>query len=259
MNAPLRKSLVLLAILSLGAFHRSAIARTFTDTKGRTIEAKLVAFTGGDKIVIERGGSEFTVPVAMFSSEDQEYIKLWKKEHPTAEKVDADFRYFVTLERAKGDTEFADKVNRDERLQTQNWTYDFSITNNGDTDLADLRIAYQILVEDIVDKNGNYRMMSVTNAKADMKVERILEEAKVDVLPVKKRADIVKTFALEKYVDRDGGKVAVSAQDKVIGLWIRIYKGDTMLAEYQKAASGMSLKNIRWDKNDKGSAKVQIR
>ena len=260
MNTPKKRFLSALATITLVALLPSlAVARTFTDVKGRTIEAKIVAFTGGDKIVIERGGSEFTVPVAMFSSEDQEYIKLWKEEHPTAERIDADFRYYVDLERAKGDTEFADKVYKDERLQTQNWNYDFSVTNNGATDLAELRIAYQVFIEDIVDKSGNYRMMSVTNSKAEMKIDRILEEAKIDVLPSKKRADIVKTFALEKYVDRDGGKVAVAAQDKVIGLWIRVYKGDTLLGEYQKVASGMSMKGLRWDENDKGGANVQVR
>ena len=53
--------------------------RTWTDLKGRTMEASFVMYLG-DKIVIKRtDGREFTVSPALFSAADQEYLADLKK------------------------------------------------------------------------------------------------------------------------------------------------------------------------------------
>jgi len=246
--------------LTLAAFlaiSGSVEARIFKDTKGREIEAEIVASSGADKIIIERAGKEFPVPINMFSLDDQVYIKEWKESYPDKVRIDADFSYYIDLSRA--DTDSKETKSLQSRMQTQNWTYDFSITNKGNNDLEDIRIVYQILIADIVDANGNYNRMAYTNQKADLKIQRIKEEVKVDLLPAQKRADLKKTFSVEKYVDRDGSRVAVAAQDKVTGIWIRIYKGDMVIGDYRRPATGESMKDIPWDENETGRATAVIR
>lgn len=64
---------LLLASTSLAEMH------IFTDTKGRTISAKIVTVLG-DTIVIERkDGKTFTLPIVTFSEDDQMYVKEWVK------------------------------------------------------------------------------------------------------------------------------------------------------------------------------------
>jgi len=255
---PLKFFLVLFTVASF-VIAGTAQARVFKDTKGREIEAEIVATSGTDKIIISRAGKEFPVPINMFSLDDQTYIKEWIKEHPDAERLDVKINWFVDLKRAEGDSAMVDKVDYDERLQTQNWVYDFSISNAGPSDLSDVRVVYQILIEDIVDANGNFRRMSITNEKAKAEIQRIKVEVPIESLPANKRADIKKQFSTEKYVDRDGRRVAVAAQDKITGIWIRIYKGDKIIADYSRPATGASMRDIPWDDNETRSPTAVIR
>ncbi|MEM1297441.1 MAG: hypothetical protein AAGH89_18895, partial [Verrucomicrobiota bacterium] len=120
--------IMMLVVVAIALSISPLPARTFTDAKGRKIEAEILARSGRDKIVIEREGKEFTVPIGMFSIDDQIFIKEWIEDNPEAVKLDANFSYFVTLERQRTDTEFADKISRDERIQTTPYLYDVSVT-----------------------------------------------------------------------------------------------------------------------------------
>ena len=54
-------------------------ARTFTDDKGRRIEAELLG-VDGINVTFNKGGQEFTLPITRFSAPDQEFIKSWAAE-----------------------------------------------------------------------------------------------------------------------------------------------------------------------------------
>lgn len=56
--------------------------RQWTDTKGRTITARLVDVSEAGSVKIERqDGRFFTVALTTFSAEDQDYVKIYRKEH----------------------------------------------------------------------------------------------------------------------------------------------------------------------------------
>ena len=64
--------------------------RTWTDLKGRKMEASFIRYSG-DKIVIKRtDGQEFAVPPALFSSADQEYLAELKKTVDLSNKTNAE-------------------------------------------------------------------------------------------------------------------------------------------------------------------------
>ncbi|GAA5496971.1 hypothetical protein Rhal01_03159 [Rubritalea halochordaticola] len=56
-----------------------ACARTWTDTKGRKLEAELVNKSGNEvTLKRESDGKEFTVKVEIFSAEDREFVTEWE-------------------------------------------------------------------------------------------------------------------------------------------------------------------------------------
>jgi hypothetical protein len=67
---------VLLMVLNAGA---TTQYRDFMDTKGRTIRARILSYEARtQKVKIERdNGSAATVPISIFSDEDQKFIEKW--------------------------------------------------------------------------------------------------------------------------------------------------------------------------------------
>ena len=68
-----------LVALVVSALAGSGYARTFTDDKGRKIEAEIIDVDGAD-VTIETGGKKFTLPIARFSAADQEFVRKWVAE-----------------------------------------------------------------------------------------------------------------------------------------------------------------------------------
>lgn len=56
-------------------------SRVFTDSKGRTVRAAVLAVSDANVQIRRDDGAEFNVPIASFSVDDQKYIRTWK---PTA-------------------------------------------------------------------------------------------------------------------------------------------------------------------------------
>ena len=60
-------------------------ARTWTDVKGRTIEAEIVR-KDGDVVVVKKGGKEVRLPLKVLSDADKEYVEEWEEENGESEK-----------------------------------------------------------------------------------------------------------------------------------------------------------------------------
>ena len=76
-----RKTLLLTICLVICAFVARADYRAFTDSQGREINAKLIRYDAiKKKVTIQRKGKgSATVPISLFSEDDQEYIISWNK------------------------------------------------------------------------------------------------------------------------------------------------------------------------------------
>ncbi|WP_309386295.1 C39 family peptidase [Cerasicoccus frondis] len=85
------KPLRLLIALQLLLWPTLALAYTFTDTQGRTLEAEIVNYQGGDSVTIKRAdGQVFDLPLERLSSVDQEYVRNWSPEETTGKEVSSD-------------------------------------------------------------------------------------------------------------------------------------------------------------------------
>ena len=69
--------------LALGLSMMPALtARTFTDAKGRTMDAEIVSVSGTNVTIKRADGQTFTVPATSFNAADQAFIKAWKPSAP---------------------------------------------------------------------------------------------------------------------------------------------------------------------------------
>ena len=75
-----------LALFILTGLASSALAefRNFTDAKGRTISAEIVAVIDESVTIKRKDGRSFTVPASTFSEDDQSFIADWLKENEAA-------------------------------------------------------------------------------------------------------------------------------------------------------------------------------
>ena len=231
--------------------------RTFKDSQGREIEADLVAVSG-DSVVIKRGGRDFTVKISQFSIDDQAFIKDWIQKNPDAEKFR--FSYFVDFD---AETASSRKVDYDERLQSRPYVCSASVTNRNPGALKGVKVACQVIVEDFVDTRGNrFRALNSGIKPSSGRIQRIQAVAELEEWKPESRVDIDLPFPTEYYVDRDGGRVDNAVSDKILGVIIRVYRGDQVLDEYKKAEDpGGGIDSVPWsDKEvEEGKAGIEIK
>ncbi len=93
MNTPpsfrLARPIILSGILTLMLFRGAngsedaANYHTFTNTSGRSVEARLEKAEGGEVTISVRSGQVYVIPLDSLSAEDQAYVQEWKQ-HPPA-------------------------------------------------------------------------------------------------------------------------------------------------------------------------------
>ncbi len=239
------KTILSLALFSVLAIGFPVSAREFTDSKGRKIEAELVAHSGSN-IVINRSGKEFSVPVAMFSIDDQQFIKNWIEENPNA--VRFKFGYYSDLKR-QGISSHGKAPGGmiDDRLKVVPYTYEMILYNKDVAPISDIEVRYEIYVADYVDTNRNAFTKLAVGAEKVGKIQVIAGSFQVtDPIQPKGRVEFHRTFDTESYIDRDGGRTDAFANDKVIGVRIRVYKGEKMLSEYEEDEDSNWMKKTSW-------------
>jgi len=103
--------------------------------------------------------------------------------------------------------------------------------------------------------DGSYSRLAVGAKRSDVvRIQRFRAEGKFPEIAPKGRAELTFEFTIERYVDRDGGRVDGTATDRVLGAWIRVYKNDKMLGEFKRAFES-KFDKIKW--SDEGFSKVE--
>ena len=218
--------------------------RTFTDAKGRKIEAELVAHAG-EKIVISRSGKKFTVSISAFSEADQKYIKEWIAKNPDAVDMDYKFRFYADHKRSASVTQRGGVAIQD-KLKFKDNTYEMIVYNNGSTEVVGVDIRYEIYVADFVVMKRNKYFGLAVGADKESELEVIAGELKNHSIPVKGRVDFERTFSTEFYIDRDGSRKDAAAEDQVIGVKIRVYKAGKLLGEYSHGVDTDRMAKVKW-------------
>lgn len=227
----------------LGLILCDGVAREFKDAKGRSIEAELVAHAG-NQVVISRGGKEFVVPVSMFSVDDQAYIADWITKNPGAVRYKFDFYTDLEREMARQKKEPGTMI--DDKLKIMPHTYEMIVYNKEVAPVLGIEVRYEIYVADFVDTvNNAYTRLAVGGEKVE-KLQTIAGAFTIEKLDAGGRQDFKRTFNIESYIDRDGGRTDAAAADKIIGVRIRVMKDGRLLGEHADGEDSFRMKRTSW-------------
>ncbi|MEY3898747.1 MAG: y domain 1, partial [Verrucomicrobiota bacterium] len=126
--------------MALVAFATSSWAnaqmRPFTNDNGTVIQAELVSHKG-DKVKLKRtDGKEFEVNPAIFSDEDEAYIKNWVAKTPATKNYN--FKIAISKKKMEGNS-----MNMGyKRVKNDLWSYVLAVTNNSQDTVSNLTIKY---------------------------------------------------------------------------------------------------------------------
>ncbi len=239
------KSLFVFALIG-SAFLVQGTAREFTSADGRTVNGELVAHSG-DQVILQIGAKEFVVPVSGFAEADQEYINGWILENPDAVRYKFGFFFDLEKERDGGSQGKAPGGMFEDKLKVIPYSYELIVFNRGEMDVSDIKICYEIYIDDFVDTKYNRFTAMAVGAEPTANLQTIAGEFEWESIPAGGRVDFLRIFDTEFYIDRDGGKTDEAAMDKVRGVRIRVYKGNKVIAEdIDEAPGSRGLTGVSW-------------
>lgn len=142
---------LLIVVLGLSV-HAEGAGRIFVDAKGRSIEAELIRYDEPKKeVTIKRVGvrKEIRVPITVFSTKDQKYIREWGKLqvlHDSSFKVDIRRKNKLDSSRSRATTAST-------QVYTDH-TFNLVFDNGTTTSLENIDLEYVIFYEQEHHVNG---------------------------------------------------------------------------------------------------------
>ena len=197
--------------------------RTFTDTQGRTIDARILT-VNDDQVQIERNDRQrFTLPVAMFTERDRAFIEAWAKSN--ALKAQTAFTLGATA-----------KFENDRRSEPmglfrreRDAYYEIKLENMTSEPLKGLELRYRIYVRDT-------DASATRDRRSDRWEERVVRN--IELEPRKEYThDTVRMRLVETRL-KPGWKWASGApatsRDALRGLFFRVYYKGEVIQEYSR-------------------------
>lgn len=218
---------VLFALLALSTLQTALQARTLTAKDGRTIEVEILAYDG-DTIRIKRldSGQTFTVPIDTFSPADQRTLRAEAEAEAAKPKPVPAGSITVELSRGVFATEKRESTGL--TYTHDQWGYNVVITNRSGPMLESLRAEYVLLLE----PNPYHTAVSERN-----KLKRTRGNATLDPIATGARTqfrtstvEAIKVSLKPGWVWGDEDRKRTT-RDKLYGVWVRIYRGDELIAE----------------------------
>ncbi len=153
-NSMKHTGMMLLAVLGMFGLASPAQAepRAFTNDNGTIIQAELVSHQRGKVTLRRTDGKEFTVNPAIFSAEDEAYIKAWMEKNPAIRN------YNLKIDAEKKKVEGNSRNYGYKRVKNELWSFLVTITNNSQDPVSNLSIKYRVFYTNSAD--GSYSAFS---------------------------------------------------------------------------------------------------
>ena len=205
---------LLLSILFVGAATVSAEVRTFTDVKGRKLEAELVK-ARGPNVVLRMDRKEVPVPLKNFSREDQTAILQWIATDPMA----IDYR-FDCRETEKD----VPRPDADPGEEAPHRGYEVTVANRCLNTVDGIRLCYRVFLDDRVDAIRSW-----------FGERKLMFKSGDEVLPALSYGKSAKVTTRGHVIDktRSNGFSGQPERDRLRGVWLRFYKHGVMVAEWK--------------------------
>jgi len=199
--------------------------RTFSDSQGREMQARLTTVSGEDVFIERRDGLAIKVDISIFSKEDQGFIREWGRAETI--KDDAiEVRFTTEVENRSRWESNGGGIMR----KTWKEGYGIELTNASYLDLKDIRVDYLIF---------KFEDAMAAQKRSEGEIRQLLGSSKIEFLKAgdKIQAD-TKMFPMQEtkleagYRWADGGKE--TSEDDMNGIWIKVYVGDILATEVSK-------------------------
>lgn len=208
--------------------------RTFTDVNGRKITAEVVSATEST-VTFSIKGKEIPYPISKLSEPDQKYIQSWLDLHPAA--TDAKVTLVATKKREdRVKTRAADK-----EVEREDWIYDVTVSNKSSDSLMALELRSRIYFWN-AQVGGDKQQLEVAASVLEIiELSGGNKKSSYKVGPV----SIYTTILDGSYADGSSPK----KEDKLEGIWLRLYQGEKMLGEFKDETATM--KKEKWPEEEK--------
>ena len=201
------------ALLLLAAAPLPAEVRTFTDAKGRKLEAELVK-ARGPNVVLRMDRKEVPVPLKNFSREDQTVILQWMATDPTA----IDYRF--DCRETEKDVPHAEADPGDPPHRG----YELTVANRCLNTVDGVRLCYRVFLDDRVDAIRSW-----------FGERKLMFKSGDEVLPSLPYGKSAKVTTRGHQIDktRSNGFSGQPERDRLRGVWVRFYKHGVMVSEWK--------------------------
>lgn len=189
------------------------------------MEAKLTLVSGDDVYIERRDGLATKVDIAVFSKEDQNFIRAWARKQ--AIKDDSIEVRFTTDVENKSRWE-----NNGTSIMRKTWkeSYGIVLKNHSYMDLKNIRIDYLIF---------KFEDALAAQKRSEGSVRRLTGSTKIPLIKAGEEATaITEKFPMLEtklepgYYWTDGGKK--TSKDDMHGIWIKVYVGDILATEVSR-------------------------
>lgn len=223
-------ALVLIAVAQANDF------RTFKDSQGREMIAKVTRVSGDEVYIERRDGLSTRVPISLFSTEDQEFIRDWESKNYLKSGI-------IEIRFSEDESDDSTRSSGGIRSTTYDAGYEVILKNAGDRDVSDIKVEYLIF---------KFTDRVAAKKRSDGKFER--QKGDLELATLKSRSESrlpTKRFSmleteLESGYVWAGGEAGKSpdSKDKLEGIWVKVYVGDMLIIEQARPESLM--RNEPW-------------
>lgn len=205
--------------------------RTFTDKQGRQMQAKINQVSGDDVFIERRDGLATKVSSTIFSEEDQTFIDQWAREQMLKDgAIEARFS-----DKESDKTTIASGGIRTTKYDAH---YEVILKNTTDQEIGDIRVEYLMLKFE--DKMAAKKRSEgeLERKKGTLQLERLLGRMEKRL---KTESFSMRETELEAGWVWSGGEAgkARDSEDKLEGIWIKVYVGDTLVLQQARPQSLM--------------------
>ena len=213
--------------LTIGSILRAGESnfRTFSDSQGREMNAKLIQVSGEDIYIERLDGLSTKVNISIFSKEDQEFIRDWDRKETI--KNDAIKARFITDVEGKSRWD-----NNGSGIVRKTWKegYKIELSNESQLDLKNIRIEYLVF---------KFEDAMAAQKRSEGEVRKISDETKIPTLRAgstarvsTKKFPMLETKLAPGYKWESGGKE--TSEDEMRGIWIKVFVGEILATEASK-------------------------
>jgi hypothetical protein len=203
--------------------------REFKSAQGSIIKAQLKKAKGQMIYLTTEAGKEIQVSLTGFAKEDQNYILKWMDEDPLA----VDYNFVCKAEAKLLPATKTAANGYMERVSSQQQNYNVSVMNSCRNTLTDLSIDWCAFMLNRVtlSSSGSYSFSySDTSPAGELRVKKG-SESLPSLAASHTHTFVSPSFTLESVIDKyyTGAK----KKDVLQGVWLRFYRGDTLVGEWK--------------------------